>query len=700
MTRKEFPGGWYADALPSGEYVVLFADQFLETHLGQIAFLDAQRQPLFPRCTNVGGFSFAGQSWHTDQTLEWAGGWRVIEQVACGVSPVIYDNDGRLHISDCSIGSQGWRYVTPDNVLVTGDETYGPGPDSPGLYEWTDLGDGLFVGQGADNGVLIWDGQQHRVLGAQPSLCRFIRAHRAGETVSIAWWGETGVPTTLVWATMDELRQLPVLQPVEPPVPPGEPMKIPADVWSTVQAFVSVFGIPQGDGSDAWIDQELRPWKRRLTEQLCFVHGPSWGDKSTSSDENSPSSKDAIAFMLFVNELHVWDILIGASSGRPTLATDPEYFYVPEQHFIPVDPVDWIGQVQPIVRRPIAVPCVGISAFDLGCRLHEGDTGYLDEVIAPYRFVPRVVNASVYRTLRTPAEGLAQMEATLARLHALGLQGQFVLLNDTREFGLSKDQARDIVRESNYVALRFPDAVYGLQLGNENSNSNEQPWMTDRAFLRELDALIDPQFPVSWGAAHGGEPALIGGSYATHHPDRGQTPEVNADYMAQVQAQTLTYVINDEPLGIAEVGNTAGRQRTDDPTYAQKLVEAAQARALGGVTLHMDAGLTCRLSDMGPVQREAVRLFVETWNPTPPPVGDPILDAPLTPAYPVGYDFYIANRPAIEAEARAWYVRAFGREPSASDITHGAIWRPVNEPERWKTLRNAWEDTWPGGAPK
>jgi hypothetical protein len=694
MTRKEFPGGWYADALPSGEYVVLFADQFLETHLGQIAFLDAQRQPLFPRCTNVGGFSFAGQSWHTDQTMEWHGGWVTINKPACGVSPVIYDNDGLLHISDCSIGSQGWRYVTPDNVLVTGDETYGPGPDSPGLYEWTDL-NGLVIGQGAEGGVIVWDGTQHRILEAGPAASRFIRVQRDGDNVSIAWWGETGAPTTVVWATMDELRQLPVLQPVEPPVPPGEPMKIPATVWSTIQLFVGTFGIPQGDGSDHWTEAELRPWMHRLWEQLRFSHGPTWGGKSTSP--TSPPSKDAIAYQPDPSQLHVWDILTGASSGSPTLSSDPSYYNVPDQHFIEVDAVDHLEPVEPIQRRPIAVPLRGISAFDLGCRLAEGDTGFLNQVIAPHRLVPRVVNASVYRTPRTPAEGLAQMEVTLFRLQALGLQGQFVLLNDTREFGLSKDQAREIVRESNSLAQQHPSAVYGLQLGNENSHGVEQPWMTDRAFLRELDALIDPQFPVSWGAGHGGEPALIGGSYTTHHSDRGQTPEVNADYMAQVQAQTLTYVIDDEPLGIAEAGNTAGRQRTDDPTYAQKLVEAAQARALGGVTLHMDAGLTCRLSDMGPVQWEAVRLFVETWNPAVP--GDPILDAPLSPAYPTGYDFWIANRLQIQAAARDWYIRAFNREPAEADISHG-LWRGLNEGERWGTLRRAWEETWPGGAPR
>ena len=78
-----------------------------------------------------------------------------------------------------------------------------------------------------------------------------------------------------------------------------------------------------------------------------------------------------------------------------------------------------------------------------------------------------------------------------------------------------------------------------------------------------------------------------------------------------------------------------------------------------------------------------------------------ILHTPLLPVYdpdptkPSAYQFFIHNRPAIEAAAVAWYTRANGRAPSDPDICHGGLWRPINEPWRWGTLNNAWRDTWP-----
>lgn len=77
---------------------------------------------------------------------------------------------------------------------------------------------------------------------------------------------------------------------------------------------------------------------------------------------------------------------------------------------------------------------------------------------------------------------------------------------------------------------------------------------------------------------------------------------------------------------------------------------------------------------------------------------DPILDAPMDPAYPVGYDFWIANYTEIRLEAILWYQRAFDRAPADSDIAHG-LWRAANEGPRWGTLRQAWNDCWPGGDP-
>ena len=75
-----------------------------------------------------------------------------------------------------------------------------------------------------------------------------------------------------------------------------------------------------------------------------------------------------------------------------------------------------------------------------------------------------------------------------------------------------------------------------------------------------------------------------------------------------------------------------------------------------------------------------------------------ILNAPLSPAYPVGYQLWIHNWEEIAKEARQWYLEANGREPASIDIGHG-LWRGLNEGERWGTLARAWQDTWPKPLP-
>ena len=66
MRRIPFPGGWYPDALPSGEYVVLYPEQHLDCHLGIIACPVGEPWGIgFPRITNINGFAFAGQAHST-----------------------------------------------------------------------------------------------------------------------------------------------------------------------------------------------------------------------------------------------------------------------------------------------------------------------------------------------------------------------------------------------------------------------------------------------------------------------------------------------------------------------------------------------------------------------------------------------------------------------------------------------------------
>jgi hypothetical protein len=188
--------------------------------------------PLFVRCTNINGFRFAGQAHDSTDPACWEydpeeedDGWWSYQPPCCGVSPVIYDRDGVLHRSDCGpgLGSQGYRYVTDANVIVSGDATYridlGSGRS---LFEYTDVG-GLLIGQAAydGGGVQVWDGTVLRQL--ETGDCRFIRANRDGDTVALAFTRPEGV--VLMQTTVAELRTLPPVVTPEPPVTDPRPIE-------------------------------------------------------------------------------------------------------------------------------------------------------------------------------------------------------------------------------------------------------------------------------------------------------------------------------------------------------------------------------------------------------------------------------------------------------------------------------------------
>ena len=226
MQRLVIPGGWYGEALPSGAWAALVPHQGLQSHLGPIPLPPGETfGPGFVRITEVGGFRLAGQAHDTLDPACWewvaagAGGtWTSYPPPCVGVSPVIYDRGGRLLRSDGAVGSQGYRYVTPANQVISGDATYGP---FHGLFEYTALDTpGLWVGQGATDGsgCQLWDATDP----AAPVLrqvelgdCRFLRARQAGDQVALAFMAADGV--VLLWTTVAELRALPPV--VAPPAP-------------------------------------------------------------------------------------------------------------------------------------------------------------------------------------------------------------------------------------------------------------------------------------------------------------------------------------------------------------------------------------------------------------------------------------------------------------------------------------------------
>lgn len=362
MNIRAIPGAAYCDALPSGEYCALVIGSHIETHLGRIPLPPRESYgPLYLRCSNVGGFKFAGQAHDTGNPAAWEyrdGEWRAYGPPCCGVSPVIYDALGILHISDCSIGSQGWRYVdrdgTPEGRLVTGDASYGP---VFGLSEYSRYA-GFTIGQGHDSGgVLVWDGLFLHVLS--PENGRFVRVQGSSDQVAIAFWAPNGA--VIVHATLAELRALPLagrstpaptpppvpLPPVPPPTP--EPASMPEIPSSEITRAVSMLATVRAETGFGPNKDDL-PYVRLVAQRL----GGRWGLNGKRGDPNN-LSHDILAYRVDGNQPLLVDVLIdGGGANGPAFSVLP----YPE----PAGAV-WIDPGPPPSGQPAPVP-VQPAPFD------------------------------------------------------------------------------------------------------------------------------------------------------------------------------------------------------------------------------------------------------------------------------------------------------------------------------------------------
>ena len=415
-------------------------------------------------------------------------------------------------------------------------------------------------------------------------------------------------------------------------------MQLPESVKSTIREFASVYPVPSGDGSEEWIESALRAvpggWIHRLAQTIAARHGGEWGRKRASHDR--PLSKESIA--LNRDGLHGWDLLAGASSGRPTLQTDSYHDLKAEgnQVFVPVEPFDHIGNlpVSPIVRP--ALPFV-VSASSFDWHLHR-DGRWLDFLESVGIRTLRLVVSSVFRQGSSLSQGREALIRGLDDLRARGFKATVTINTDTRERGLTLADCREHTLLTGQILARYPDVVVAARLFNENSHHGvELSYASDPAALLKLDAVVPASVPLAWGANHGGEPvsaALAGGSWIALHSDRSKTPEDNAAIMAEAQSRFGKPVVDDEPIGIYHEAQ-AGR-RVNDPAWAER--QARAAKSLGGTTLHLDAGIVADVDRLDDVQREAARRFGAVFavlqppvQPPVPPIQPPVQPPPNTP---------------------------------------------------------------------
>jgi hypothetical protein len=373
MRVKTVEGGWYCDALPSGAYAVIFHDDaMIETRLG---YITAGERIIYPRITEIGGFKVAGQT-HADppRILEYANGiWTPIGKgVPEGMNPVIYDNQGILHIDTVGsgIGASGYRYVSPNGTLIQGDETYGP-KDRIELHEWTDLGT-VRIGQGPDNnGAWLYDKETSLYYEVIPGDARCIRAYRVGDSITIACWVRPR-QSVMVWATIAQIKaertaknspklvvSVPVPTPNPTPTPtptPEEPkmtMEMPIEVYETYSACVDKF-------PHAGSDDDRRAAHRKAVETVKARHGSRWATKTEHNTGWVAASTDALVYIPNGPVVHgqktqmfIWDMIngetrevVGIHTSEPLRSA---YALVPEAK-------DWLAEEGQETPTPPTTP--------------------------------------------------------------------------------------------------------------------------------------------------------------------------------------------------------------------------------------------------------------------------------------------------------------------------------------------------------
>lgn len=471
---------------------------------------------------------------------------------------------------------------------------------------------------------------------------------------------------------------------------PSTEVSVPNPALSSLLRFASIFPLPQGGDEVA-----MHAWSRRAAEQAKFDLNDGWeyGLKSTSA--TSPVSNNIARRR--GSEIETWDYIEGSAGPTPRIKSDGgEYFSIPMQTFHPVTAVNHLAAVGPTPGRAVlAQRFIGTTAFDLAARVAAGDFTYYNQVIKPRKLSP-VVQAYIKtiavpgRVPRTMDAGLVQLEKLFALLERDSLQCMVMVHVGTGNDGTTWEQALDYGRRLNALCRTYPKAIAVIVGGLELTQSFEADYMRDPQFHRDLEACFDLQFPYAPGAGHGGEPVnLWCGSVAVHHEDRSLDPDTTGRQMRDAQVAGKRQVIGKEPRRIE--ANGAG-QATGDLNYVRGSLQAMKAYALGGSVVHVAAGRGCNVNELDPVQNAALDLYAaEVAVTVPPPTGDPILDAPLTPAYPTGYNFWVTQMDAIEARVATEYQARTGRVPARSDIAHN-LWRAFNEGERWRTLRGAMEE--------
>lgn len=248
--RTYHPDAWYVDATPDRRWAALMAGGALP-HIRT----DSHNVPLPPggnllylRCAVVDGrLCLIGQGHDDGVAWLWADNrWTALSETY-GTSPCAFGPDGSVYVSTPHavdnvrifdvrtrqlvrtltrrVGARGIATIDASGFPMSIDDWYG----RDGFAEYTDVGDAIWIGQGAQGGLVAKVGFGHMRL-IEPGSVQFIRVQRQGQQLAVSAWKDREGGAVIHWLTVAELAALPLLTDTPPPPPPPPDKEPPVSV--------------------------------------------------------------------------------------------------------------------------------------------------------------------------------------------------------------------------------------------------------------------------------------------------------------------------------------------------------------------------------------------------------------------------------------------------------------------------------------
>ena len=185
-----------------------------------------------------------------------------------------------------------------------------------------------------------------------------------------------------------------------------------------------------------------------------------------------------------------------------------------------------------------------------------------------------------------PADGQRALPRLLEMAQRHGLYVEVVAFTGT---SVIKVDRAAFVTAIGAICARFGNAL--LELANEPGHPTQATEMHDPAHLQSLLPLVPKQVPVALGSVeyHDG---FAAGRYVTWHSPRGSGWMRQVEEGAELLRKFKKPLINDEPIGAADVA-VPGRRDNDPARF--RAAAAAMRRAGIGATFHYDGGIQTRL---------------------------------------------------------------------------------------------------------